>query len=80
MILNIKKQLSPKKLVYEYYITVKGKTDIDEDLKKIHLVSFFCIFIFAILSLLITITAKTNLTSAMFEIAYSLSAVGYWYY
>lgn len=81
MILNIK-QLSPKrKISSEYYIIVKVKTGIDEDLKE-NTFGFFLLYIFicAILSLLITITAKTNLTSAMFEIAYSLSAVGYWHY
>ncbi len=78
MIINIKKQISPKRqIATDYYITVKGKTKIDDELKE-NTFGFFLVYllIFMVLSLLLTISAKTNLTSAMFEISSSLSTVG----
>lgn len=78
MLINIKRQLSPKQRIStEYYMTVKGRTKIDDEVRE-NTCGFFLIymFIFIILSLMVSISAKTNLTKAMFEISSALSTVG----
>ncbi len=75
---NVKKRLSSDRVISNpYYYRAQGKTYIDKGLESDTVGFIFCyITIYAIGTLLITLTASCSLSDAMFEFASSLGTVG----
>ena len=75
---NIRKRLTPSRTIESpYYIKATGKEPIDEDLREDttgFVICYMCIY--AVGSLLITLTANCTLMEAMFDFASSLGTVG----